>query len=327
MWNIVMDNNVTKDVINILCDSDNRVIDHLRLSVTENCNLACCYCAPEKSSGKQELSVAEIAKLAQLLHYVGIKSLRITGGEPLLRKDVVEIAACIAAIGFADISLTTNATLLTTASARALAAAGVSRLNIGIPSINSTRYKTITGANLALAIAGTSCATGQFDDVRINVVMVEGFDIQEFETVREFANSFGITPRFIEYMPAFGAANTAKFDISQWLLTLGARKIQPLFGQGPAEYFSVPGFVKPVGLIMPLHNKFCSSCRRIRLSSSGELRRCLFDNQLLNLINLLATNSQMEVMASIKSFIKGKPTEHSIDYTTKLGQSMAKIGG
>jgi len=314
-------------VIDILCDSDNRLIDHLRLSVTEKCNLSCSYCAPEKLSTKPELSVAKISQLAQLLFTAGIKSLRITGGEPLIRKDIVEIVACVDTIGFEDVSLTTNATLLTTATARALSAAGVSRINIGIPSISSTRYHTITGADLPSALAGIEIAASTFSDVRINVVMVEGFDIEEFETFRKFANSLNIVVRFIEYMPVFGAATTARFDVTDWLKTLGASKVELLFGQGPAEYFAVPGFTKPVGLILPLHKKFCSSCRRVRLSSSGELRRCLFDNQLLNLFNSLNTHSQTEIIQSIKAFIKGKPSEHKIDYTTKLGQSMAKIGG
>ncbi|MFA6075105.1 MAG: radical SAM protein [Negativicutes bacterium] len=325
---IVVVNNISKDVIDILLDSDNRRIDHLRLSVTEQCNLHCSYCAPEIATDQyQTLSIAEIRRIATVLFAAGINSARITGGEPLMRHDIVEIAFCIKNIGFSDVSLTTNATMLTNELAKSLLTAGISRINIGFPSVNAVHYRTITGCNIAPALAGIKTATEIFSDVRINVVMVEGFDQTEFEAVRDFSNSMKITPRFIEYMPAFGAASTSKFDILGTMLAIGAKKIEPLSGQGPAEYYMVPGFDNPVGLILPLHKKFCHSCRRIRLNSLGELRRCLFDNQLLSLLELLNTRTQLEVIQSIKAFIKEKPSEHFMNAETRLGHSMAKIGG
>ncbi len=314
-------------MIDILIDSDNRVIDHLRLSVTEKCNLHCCYCVPETATIQQELSVAEIERIAKLLFSIGVRSVRITGGEPLMRSDIVEIIASIYQIGFDDVSLTTNATLLTNINAHELLMAGLSRINIGMSSLNATRYNSITKYHLTAALTGIKIATEKFSDVRINVVMVDGFDDHEFEAFRNYSNLHDVTLRFIEYMPVFGAATATRFDLWKKLQELGATKIAPLFGQGPAEYYLVPGFNKPVGLIFPIHKKFCSSCRRIRLSSAGELRRCLFDNQLLDLHTLMNVQTSLEIVQSIKAFIKGKPSEHSINKDTNLGYSMAKIGG
>ena len=315
-------------MIDILIDSDNRVIDHLRLSVTEKCNLHCRYCAPETSTIQHELSVAEIERIAKLLFDTGVRSVRITGGEPLMRSDIVEIVASVYKIGFDDVSLTTNATLLTTyVNAQELLKAGLNRINIGISSLNPARYNYITKYNLPAALTGIKIATEKFSDVRINVVMIDGFDNHEFEAFRDYSNLQGVTLRFIEYMPAFGAATATRFDLWKRLEELGANKIAPLFGQGPAEYYSGPGFTTPVGLISPIHKKFCSSCRRIRLSSVGELRRCLFDSHLLDLHSIMNVQTPLEIVQSIKAFIKGKPREHNINKDTKLGYSMAKIGG
>lgn len=282
---------------------------------------------PDITSNYNELTVDEIIRIAAVLYAAGIKSVRLTGGEPLLRKDIAAIAAGLRRTGFEDIALTTNAALLTDALACKLKAAGISRVNIGISSINPGRYLTITGGKLQPALDGIASARKQFSEVRVNCVMVDGFDDCELESFRQFVNFFNITLRFIEYMPVFGNVRPAKFDIGAALAKLGAIPVTGVSGQGPAEYYSVPGFCRPVGLILPLHKKFCGSCRRIRLSSSGELRRCLFDNQLLNMTALLNGCCQASVIRAIESFVAGKSSEHSINEASRFGHSMAKIGG
>ncbi len=326
-----------------LTDSYNRKIDYIRVSVTDRCNLRCIYCMP--SEGVREITHTEILRYEEIVRLLsvaadlGIKKVRITGGEPLVRKGLPSLIKAISNIkGIEEISLTTNGVLLRNF-ARELKEAGLKRLNISLDSMNPNRYEEITrGNNLADVWEGIKIAEGLgFSPIKINMVPIRGFNDNE---IKDFASLTFNKPyhiRFIEFMPT-GAKEIWSKDkcipvqeIRDLISELGELKpIKNEWGSGPAKNFRIDGAKGVVGFISAISDHFCGGCNRLRLTSDGKLRPCLFSSLEIDLKKAIRDGGSDEDLRRIfVSAIEIKPEKHYINELPPelLIKSMSKIGG
>lgn len=257
----------------------------VRVSLTDRCDFACIYCRPHKSDGfaKERMTADAIVTMAKGLARAGVRRVRFTGGEPLLRRDVVDIVARIAEIGFADLALTTNGSRLTKL-ARSLRDAGLRRITISLDSLQADRFARLTrGGDLSRVLSGidAACAAG-FDEMKINAVVVRDENDAEMEDLVRFAWSRGIVPRFLEIMTIGEGARMADRVVTgaemrsklAHLLEEGdaVRDVD----RGPARYVRARGdSSKRVGFITGASDTYCAGCDRLRVSSDGMLRPCL----------------------------------------------------
>jgi GTP 3',8-cyclase len=329
-------------------DSINRKIEYLRISITDRCNLRCVYCMP--SAGVPRLPHEAILRYEEILRIVkvaakeGIKKVRLTGGEPLVRKGVASLVWEIAAIpGIEDLSLTTNGILLGRM-ARELADAGLKRINVSLDSLDPDRFRELTrGGELKDVLEGIHKAEeAGFDPIKINVVAIKGFNEEE---VLEFARLTLLKPyhvRFIEFMPIGhhlmweDSKVMTEGEIMEKISTLGelipvgeGKKGQG--GQaGPARLFRLLGAKGILGFISPLSNHFCASCNRLRLTADGKIRPCLFSETEIDLKTPLRTGcDDAELSRLISVALSVKPRGHSIadGAKDKHRRSMSNIGG
>ncbi len=287
-----MDLTTYKGVDNLLQDDFGRNIDYLRLSITERCNLNCFYCRPDEDkqcqsslSTEQVLSAAEIHKIVQRFSVLGVRRIRITGGEPLLRLDLPEIIQGIATLPLIDdLSLTTNGVLLAE-KATELKKAGLMRVNISLDSLNPAVLKKITQGDVyAQLLEGIEASVKVgLTPVKINVVLMKGINDTEIEKFLKLTLNPSLHVRFIEFMP-IGMEDKLwkKHFIALKEVIKRCKKIYPLvkssgsFGGGPAEYYQIKGSQGKMGFISPLSRHFCKSCNRLRVTSSGSIKPCLF---------------------------------------------------
>lgn len=325
--------------MSVLTDSYNRKIDYLRLSVTDRCNLRCLYCMPPqgvKAKCHEEiLSYEEIEFIVKCAIKIGISKIRLTGGEPLVRKDLIKLVKSLSqASGLNDISLTTNGLLLADY-AVSLAEAGLKRVNISIDSLDPEIYRRLTrGGDLARALDGLEAALeAGLTPVKINVVPIKGIN-DNLKPFVDLIYKYPIHVRFIEYMP-IGEGNfwsqemyIPGIKIKEQLLALGELKRAPSpIGAGPAIYYQFPGALGTLGLITPISRHFCPSCNRLRITADGKLRLCLFSNDEINLLEVIRRGATVkQVCQLIKSALKRKPLRHNI--LEKNGnRTMSQIGG
>ncbi|MFA6808322.1 MAG: GTP 3',8-cyclase MoaA, partial [Eubacteriales bacterium] len=309
-------------------------INYLRISVTDLCNLRCQYCMPEKGIYKKEhkdiLRLEEIEKVVQAAVKIGINKIRFTGGEPLVRKGLTDLIANISVLdGINDIALTTNGILLQDY-AEELKKAGLNRVNVSIDSLDKKKYETITrGGNLDDVLAGIRVVkeVGLLP-LKINVVLIGGFNDDEIEDFVNLTVKEDIEVRFIELMPLGEAASwdKAHFLSDEEILQKMPRLIAlPFKGQGGiARYYKLPNSKGKVGLISPLSNHFCSYCNRIRLTADGKLKPCLHSDLELD-IKDYGDNMEKFLLDGIKA----KPHKHYInnaDYVPVV-RNMNQIGG
>ena len=323
-----------------LTDPFGRSIDYVRLSVTDRCDLRCFYCMPKGFRQFEEpdhwLSFDEIERVIRAFTELGTRRVRLTGGEPLVRRGLPGLAARLAALpGLEDLSLSTNATRLAR-HADELRAAGVSRINVSLDTLRADRFRNITGGRLEKVIDGlmTARAAG-LAPIKINMVAMKGVNDDEFEAMTEFCIEHGFTLRFIETMPMGDTGRQASdhyLDLRHVRQRLEQRfdlipGVMP--GGGPARYVQVAGTDTRIGFITPISQHFCETCNRVRLSVDGTLYMCLGQEHHYPLRPLLRDGiSDAGLRDHIRRAIALKPERH--EFRERPGQVvrfMSMTGG
>jgi cyclic pyranopterin phosphate synthase len=326
-----------------LVDADGRAIRYLRISVTDRCDMACIYCMPpggEAEHGLREelLSFEEIARLVRAARPLGVRRVRLTGGEPLVRRDVVRLVERIREVGIEDLVMTTNGSRLA-ALAAPLAAAGLAGVNVSVDSLRPHRFERITrGGSLAQVLAGIEAAQTAGLAIKINTVVVRGENDDELEELTRWAWSFGATPRFIELMPIGEGASlgterhVGAAEIRTRLADLlDARDARPDPERGPARYLPSLDGAHRVGFITAVSDEFCASCNRLRITALGELRACLASRRAVSLRDVLRAGTDDAGIAWALSWaLSGKARGHAFadvaaDEHARVGMSL--VGG
>ena len=337
---MALENNNLARTASQLLDPFGRSIDYLRVSVTDKCNLRCFYCLPEGFKGFEEpdhwLRFDEIERVIGAFAELGVSRVRLTGGEPLVRRDLPQLAANLAALpGLEDLSLSTNATLLSR-HAMALREAGVSRINVSLDTLYPERFTEITGGRLEPVLEGLMAAKDAgFSPIKLNMLALKGINDDEFEAMVEFCLEHDFTLRFIETMPVGSTGRNA----SEHYLDLAVVKQQlsqcfdlipgVMPGGGPARYVQVKGTDLRIGFITPMSQHFCATCNRVRLSVDGTLYLCLGQDHKFELRPLLRQGiSDAGLKDAIIEALALKPERH--DFLDKPGQVvrfMSMTGG
>lgn len=327
-----------------LVDAYSRKIDYLRISVTDRCNLRCVYCMPPEgidlAEAKNILRYEEILRVATVACANGVSKIRITGGEPLVRRGIVDFLAELSAVpGLKDLSLTTNGVLLKEY-APALKAAGLRRVNVSLDSMSRERFKKMTrGDNLAQVTDGIEAAQKVgLTPVKINMVAIRGFNDDEIVAFALLSKTQPYHVRFIEYMP-FDSSEGWQRDkcITAKELKEMIERVEPLEpviiegdGAGPARRFRFKDALGEVGFISPVSEHFCGSCNRLRLTADGKLRLCLFSDTEIDLRTPLRDGSSDEVIRDVifRAAFE-KPEKHFINenFFKKCSRTMSLIGG
>ena len=279
-----------------LSDQYGREVNYLRLSITDKCNLSCFYCRSEPGvcgvePAEGSLKTADFLKISRAAADLGINRIRLTGGEPLLHPDILEIVSGLSAIkGIKDISLTTNGILLESM-ASSLAKAGLNRVNISLDSLDEANFRQITkGGKLTSALRGIDSALeAGLKPVKLNVVLLKGINDSEIEKFARLTCVRELDVRFIEYMPIGGQqSNWSRYFLPLDKVLEIASAIAPLLpvegeqGGGPARYYRFEGAIGKLGLISPLSRHFCDRCNRLRVTADGKIKPCLFSEQELD---------------------------------------------
>ena len=316
-----------------MIDGFNRRISYLRVSVTDLCNLRCTYCMPEcgvQKMGREDiLTLEEIAEVVREAAALGVRKVRVTGGEPLVRHGVVGLCREIAATpGIEEVAITTNAILLERY-AQELKDAGVQRVNISLDTLRPERFHRITRVgDLQQVLRGISKAreVGLLP-LKINTVLIGGFNDDEIPDLVELTRSEDIELRFIELMPLGPGADfppSAFIPCSAVLERVP--ELQECGSSGVARLYRLPDSVGKVGLITPISHDFCSQCDRLRLTSDGKLKPCLHSDREIPLRGLHGE----ELREAIISAVRFKPERHDVleqGHATAGGRSMNRIGG
>lgn len=324
-----------------LTDKFGRNIEYLRLSVTDRCDLRCNYCMPEGFKDFDEpenwLSFDEIERVIRVFSELGTKRIRITGGEPLVRKNLPELATRLAQLpGIEDLSISSNATRLQKQAAP-LKQAGISRVNVSLDTLRADRFKTITGGGkLEKVINGLLAAKeAGFQPVKINMVVMRGVNDDEVEDMVQFCIEHDFTLRFIETMPMGDTGRDASQqyiplnEVHDRLATKYSLIKANMNGGGPARYVRVVGTDLRIGFITPMSQHFCDTCNRVRLSVDGTLYLCLGQEDSYPLRKYLRAGiSDEELKEHIKKAIDLKPEKHEFsDQPGKLVRFMSMTGG
>ncbi|MBE0447356.1 MAG: GTP 3',8-cyclase MoaA [Actinobacteria bacterium] len=320
-----------------LYDRFDRRIDYLRVAITDRCNLRCFYCMPENGielkPHEDLLSYEEIQRFAEAAVEAGISKIRLTGGEPLIRKDAVSLVKMLAATpGLSDMSLTTNGLLLPEYG-DALKEAGLRRVNISIDSLDPETYQKLTRyGNIERSIAGMKKALSLgFKAVKINTVLIRGINDDPEDFIKLIYN-YPVHVRFIELMPIskwdpnlYVSIDELKAKLEDYGL-IGP--VEGPVGAGPAKYFGFKGALGTVGFISPISNHFCGGCNRLRLTPDGKLRPCLFSDIEFDIKSILRDNvSKEEIILVIRDVLNSKPEKHEAGKLEKLKRLMCQIGG
>jgi len=306
-----------------LSDSFQRPIDYLRISVTDRCNLRCIYCMPAEGinlfSHEDILSYEEIYRIATAAAELGIKKVRITGGEPLVRIGLSGLLRMLAQINtIDDIALTTNGTLLSQY-ADELKAAGLRRVNISLDTLKPDKFRLITrGGKLDDVLAGIDAAAAAgLNPIKINVVVMAGINDDELIDLARKTVDEGWHVRFIERMPFNKEMASSTFvsvnEIREHLAVLGELEPCTFKGNGPARYYRLPRSKGTIGFITPISEHFCFQCNRLRLTADGKLRPCLLSEQEIDLRQPLRQGiSAEELKKLIKRAVESKPRQHKL---------------
>ncbi len=308
-----------------LIDPFGRRIEYLRLSVTDKCNLRCFYCMPKgfKTFEQAEhwLTFDEIQRVIKAFSELGVSRIRLTGGEPLVRKNLDKLARNLTSLpGVQDLSLSTNAVLLDK-QADTLRQAGISRINVSLDTLKPERFKAITGGELQPVINGLLAAKAAgFTPIKINMVAMHGVNDDEFEDMVEFCLQHDFTLRLIETMPI---GTTAEEASGHYINLHGVKQqlakrfdfipgVMP--GGGPARYVQVKNTHLRIGFITPISQHFCETCNRVRLSVDGTLYLCLGQNDKIELRPLLRRGiSDKELKTVLINAIQLKPEKHEFN--------------
>lgn len=325
-----------------LIDPFGRRIDYLRLSVTDRCDLRCFYCMPEGFKDFEEpdhwLTIAELERLLGVMTDMGLRRVRLTGGEPLVRRGVVDIARTLGQMsGVRDIALSTNATRLAPM-AQALRSAGVNRINVSLDTLDPVRFKQITQGKLEKVLDGLMAAKAAgFSPIKLNMVVMKGINEEDVESVLAFCIEHGFILRLIETMP-MGDTGRDAVDHYVSLQTIKQRLaerysllpvINPVDGAGPARYLQIAGTDSQVGFITPMSEHFCGTCNRVRLAVDGTMYLCLGQEHQFSFRPLLRKGiPDDELKAALISAIGLKPERHEFqDKPEKVIRFMSMTGG
>lgn len=312
-------------------DAHGRSVDYLRLSVTDLCNYRCIYCMPDSGVPKRPhaeiLSVEECVDVAAQAIRCGIRKVRITGGEPLVRRGILDICRGIAALpGVEELCLTTNGSLLREL-ARPLRDAGVDRLNISLDTLRPERFACLTRrGSLSDVMEGVEAATrAGFDRLKFNVVLMGGVNDDEIADFVALTRERPVEVRFIELMPVGECAgwDRSRFVSAQRVLEV-CPDLSPTDADGVAARCRVPGYAGTVGLIRPLSHKFCSECNRIRVTADGRLKPCLHSADEIPLKGLRGE----ALFRALRDGILKKPLQHELERLgSRSARPMNRIGG
>ena len=319
----------------LLADQFNRPITYLRISVTDKCNLRCVYCMPEQGlpwlPKADILSYEEIAQLVRAAASVGVRSVRLSGGEPLIRKNLARLVEEIAAIdGIGDIALSTNGLLLED-QIDALASAGLSRVNVSLDTLREDRFLEIARRpGLERVLSGIDAAIARgLEPVKINCVVMRGYNDDEIAAFAQWTKERAVYVRFIELMPVQDNVDVQRDaymsadEILERVRAIGElQDVSGPGGNGPARYFAFPGAPGAVGVISPLSHDYCERCNRVRLTANGRLRLCLFGDHEIDLRTpLRAGASQSAIADLLRSAMLIKPERHHL----KLGEASSRM--
>jgi cyclic pyranopterin phosphate synthase len=326
-----------------LVDGFNRPITYLRVSVTDKCNLRCIYCMPEGGlpwlRRDEILSYEEIARIVAAASSVGVRTIRLTGGEPLVRRNLSRLVAAIADTpGIEDVALSTNGLLLEDQLPE-LVAAGLRRINLSLDTLRNDRFEAIArrpGLDAVLRAIDAAIAAG-LAPVKINCVVMRGKNDDELAAFAELTRDRPIFVRFIELMPVhenLGLQRDAYVSAGEMLERISAiGELHPVggpAGNGPARYYAFAGAPGAIGVITPLSHDYCERCNRVRLTADGRLRLCLFGDHALDLRSPLRNGATTEELAEIfRSAMLIKPERHHL----RLGEAssamraFSEIGG
>ncbi|MBI5075093.1 MAG: GTP 3',8-cyclase MoaA [Nitrospirae bacterium] len=334
-----------------MTDSFSRVIDYLRISITDKCNLRCIYCMPSDGVASAAhtaiLSYEEIIRVAKIAAGLGVRKIRLTGGEPLVRKNLTFLVSSLRKIaGIEELSLTTNGLLLAEHAA-SLANAGLDRVNISIDSLRPDRFREITrGGDLTVVLKGLHAAEqAGLLPVKINMVPVRGMNEDEILDFARITIESDHHVRFIECMPtgSVGFWSPQKYmttdEIRKVIETLGPLSPVRVRKNGPSKYYRLEGAKGVIGFISALTHHFCKDCNRLRLTSDGKLRPCLFSETEIDLRSALRSGaSDLEIERLLKLSIEVKPKEHNLNASSSalkpslpgphaVKRPMSRIGG
>jgi cyclic pyranopterin phosphate synthase len=328
-----------------LVDSFGRTIDYLRISITDHCNLKCYYCTP--FSGRSHLKRSEILTYEEMLNVaraaaaIGLTKIRVTGGEPLVRKGVVEFCRMLSEIdGLKSLALTTNGIYLKEM-AEPLFKAGVRRINISLDTLRPERFEKITGYNLLpRVLAGIKRAeqVGIYP-IKINTVVMRGINDDEIENLARLTLDKPYQVRFIELMPtdssACGNYESLFIPVEEFMKKIhqiDQVQIEPATDSyGPARLCRLPGAVGKVGFIAPISWHFCGSCNRLRLTADGKIKTCLFSQEEIDIKTALRTGAtQKDIINIFRQAVAEKPSGHHLnakEHQNACGRAMRAIGG
>ncbi len=325
-----------------MIDGIGRNIDYLRISVTDKCNLRCRYCMPENGIDllphEELLTLEEIYRVVKIMEGLGVKKVRFTGGEPLVRKNLIKLIEDVNALpGIEEIAMTTNGVLFGE-QAGALKRAGLTSVNISLDTLNPECFCKITGVDAHKNVLEAIRAAHEQDiKVKINCVPCKEFNEDDIVSLAALAMWEDVDVRYIELMPVGCGANFHGISSDEILEKLEAKygpatPTDARRGNGPAKYYDFENFEGKIGFISPMSHKFCSECNRVRLTAEGRLKLCLHFNTGIELKPLLRSGmTDEEICEEIKKAILAKPEAHDFQNTAGLSESdkrkMVQIGG
>lgn len=326
-----------------LLDSYGRKIDYLRISVTDRCNLRCVYCMPAEgiinSAHEELLTFEEIERVVRAAAAEGITRIRLTGGEPLVRKNIAGLVKMISGIdGINDIAMTTNGILLGQ-NAGLLKSAGLKRINISLDTLDPVRYSKLTRTgSLDEVFSGIKAAVqAGFSPIKLNTLILEGLGRREIRNFLLLSLEKGVHVRFLEYMPVgnktFSFENKAaeaRRRIMEEASLLGAYSEAEVYGNGTSVDYRFTGGAGTFGLVSPITGKFCGKCNRLRLTSEGSIKVCLHSNMKINLKARLRSGiADAEIRGILREAAAMKPGSHNLS-EQPINESdllMCQIGG
>ena len=316
-----------------MIDSYGRKINYLRVSVTKRCNLNCSYCGACNEKDDAELTAEQIERLVKAFADCGITKVRLTGGEPLVRRDICDIAERISKIDdIKKLALTTNGIRLKEL-AKPLKEAGVSAINISLDTTDEKQYKQLTGFDgLQKVFEGISeCESVGLSPIRLNAVLIKGQNDSQAESLINIAKDRKIDVRFIELMPFSDEGENENLVIKgedilkQFPFLKAVPSDKTDFEKSVARYYEADGFKGRIGFITPISDKFCSECNRIRLLSDGKVKVCLGNDEVIDLIDVIDDEELLK--ERVKEAILSKPMEHKFNCGYGKNHGLNKIGG
>jgi molybdenum cofactor biosynthesis protein A len=329
----------------LLLDNHGRKINYLRLAVTDRCNLRCFYCMPEEGlnwlSRKELMTYDEMLQLCSVLVQMGIEKIRITGGEPFVRKDIMQLLTALSALdGLKELTITTNG-VLTAPYVKELKRIGIKSVNLSLDTLDSNRFFAITGRDefTNVMIAMEELLNNDMD-VKINAVVMDGKNTQDIIPLVELTRELPLSVRFIEEMPFNGDGHV--YNGLKWDYVRILEEIQKYYPQvekltdplySTSYNYQVPGYKGSIGIIAAYSRTFCGTCNRIRITPVGELKTCLYDGGILNIKDLIRNGSNEEHLRNImlNAFNNraqdGWEAESLRPANNNVHESMATIGG